>query len=268
MAPDVVRARIDELVELWRRDPLQSVTASTRDSPAVPLTVFGLTAHAYSLAAAIRVLDEADCGPTIVPLVRQLIECAVTAAWVETYGRRAALKLIHEDARQRWLMFNKFVQAGVKDDGAVEEWLAARTELDPDAQTPGARFWERCDELQSFTSSYAFYRALSLASHADGMVADLYHREVSKSPGSPLGVAITARPQAWAPDGMLGLALTYLLLASMAWDRLNEDHPSRTRLEQIAAEIGFGLDWSQSAAGRERQHAWEETQRERPGDVG
>lgn len=191
-----------------------------------------------------------------------MIECAVTAAWVEKYGRRAALMLVHQDARSRVQMFRKFVEAGVRDDGAAEEWQASLDGLDPDAKTPGAKFFERCDELEGMAASYAFYRGLALVSHADGMVVDLYHREARVGPGSPLGVAITARPDGWALETVLGLALSYLLLAGMAWDRLDKAHPWRKRLKEIAAEMGMGLEWSQSAVGMRRQSAWERAQRE------
>ena len=221
----------------------------------MPLTVFGLAAHAYSLAASVRLLDEAGCGVTMVPLVRQILECAVTAMWVEQYGERTSLLLLHEDARSRVQMFTKFVEGGYPDDGAVEEWQSSRDLTEPDAKTPGARFFERCQELNGMERSYAFYRGLSLVSHADGGVTDLYHRESDAE--DPLGVLVTSIPAEWAPHTMLGLALTYLLLAATAWDHLDQAHPAASRLFAIGSEMGLALEWSKSPVGIQRQETWE-----------
>ena len=115
MPPDVVRARLDELVELWDvRDP-ERIAMLRRDGEPVGLTLFGLAAHCYSLARAVRLLDDAGEGTQIVPLVRQLLECSVTSMWVESYGKRAALKIQREEARARGAVFKAFVQSGSPD---------------------------------------------------------------------------------------------------------------------------------------------------------
>lgn len=263
LPPDVVRARIDELVGLWRDDPHDSVEVLRRDSDAVGLTVFGLAAHTYSLAAAVRSLDDVGGEPTMVPLVRQMLECAVTAMWVEKYNARAAKTVAKEQARGRLLVLKNFLDAGVPDDGSIAKWQATIDELDLDAGKSGEKLWQRCEELEGLKSTYAMYRALSSVSHADGAVVDLYARTVDPTAEHPVGVQLAAAPKQWLRDNVMSVALVYLLLAGRAWDRLDRHHRSRTRLKQIAAEAGVKLAWTQSAVGLRRQAEWERAQRER-----
>ncbi|WP_432456567.1 hypothetical protein [Cellulomonas iranensis] len=263
LPPEVVRQRMDELVLTWRGSDEDTIRAIRRDSDIVALTVFGLASHVYSLAKAVRVLDDADEGPQIVPLVRQMIECSVTAMWVEKYGRRAAITLLREDARGRRNAFETFVKSGLPDDGSVDRWQNELDVLDPDTSASSEKFWQRCEELDGMSGAYAMFRALSGVSHAGSMVVDLYAQPADVTPESPLGVALVAQPKMWAHDAVRGTGLMYLLLAGMAWDRLDKRHRARTRLKQIAAELGLRLTWSESAVGLSRDSDWQRKQRER-----
>jgi len=261
--PDVVCARLDELVELWREDPYGSVDMKRRGMDSIGLTIYGLAAHAHALAAAVRVLDKAGGEPTMVPLVRQILECAVTAAWVEKYGQRAVLAVVHDDARGRVNTFKQFVESGTPDDGSVAEWQAALDLLDPDRSRSSEHFEQRCAEIEGLGGTYAMYRALSGISHASGMVSEMYLRQVDQPTKDQPGVVLARGPEEWARDAVLGTALTYLLLAAAAWDRVDGQHRSRSRLKQIASEIGVRLAWQESAVGLRRQHEWERARRRR-----
>ncbi len=261
---ETVRTRLDELVDLWSADPTQKVLMPRRDGQVVGLTLYGLAAHAYSLARAIRILDEAGEGAQIVPLTRQLMECAMTALWVETFGARAAVKILREEARNRVSVFKAFIETGTPDDGSIDRWEEELASLDPLTTKASERLFQRCEEVEGMSGGYALYRALSALSHAGGMIVDLYLEPTPATGRQPDGdLRLVTRPKEWARDAVLGLALVYLLHAAMAWDRYEQKHPRRTRLKQIAAEMDMKLKWTPTATGLERQREWDKAQKAR-----
>lgn len=234
-----------------------------RDADGIGVVIHGLASHAFSLAAAIRVLDEAGEHAQAVPLVRQLVECAVTAMWVEEFGRRAAVTIMREDARNRLETFRRYEGDGIADDGSIEVWSAALVTLSELSGRESEKFHQRCDELQDMSRAYNVYRALSALSHAGGAVVDLYSSRVETSDAAPLGMTISATARPWPHGDVLGIALSQLLYAGMAWDRMVKGRPRRTRLKEIAAELGLTLTWSASATGLTRQRTWEKEQKAR-----
>lgn len=259
---EAVRAHIDELVALWSVDNVERISMLRRDGQIVGLTLYGLAAHAYSLARAIRILDAAGEGAQVVPLTRQLLECAMTALWVETFGLRAAVKIQREEARSRVAVFKAFVETGTPDDGTVAQWEGELARLDTLTTKPSEKLYQRCEEVEGMLGGYSMYRALSALSHAGGMIVDLYVEPTPATVHQPDGgLRLATHPKEWARDAVLGLALVYLLHAAMALDRNEKIHPRRTRLKQIAAEMNMKLDWSPTAIGLKRQHEWEKDQK-------
>lgn len=50
LEPDVVRARIDEIVAMWDVDGIEKIQILARDHESVGLTLFGLASHCVALA--------------------------------------------------------------------------------------------------------------------------------------------------------------------------------------------------------------------------
>lgn len=258
LEPDVVRARIDEIVAMWDVDGIEKIQILARDHESVGLTLFGLASHCVALARAVRTLEGTDDGAAIVPLVRQMLECTITAVWLQTYGARASVKIHSEDARARLATFKNFVEAGYADDGSIKHWQSELDSLAPLTTKASEKVYERCQEIEGFSSLYAEYRAFSSLSHASAMVVDLY---IEKRPNGRIEAAAQAKD--WARDAVVGLSLIYLLLAVRAWDTYEKGHPRRTRLKEIAAEMNIRLEWKQTAAGLKRQSEWERQKKAR-----
>lgn len=258
LPPEVVRARIDEITAMWDVEGTEKIEILARGHEIVGLTLFGLASHCHALARAVRTLERADEGAAIVALVRQMLECTITAVWVQSYGARAALKMQREDARARVATFKEFVEAGYADDGSTALWQSELEALDPLTSKPSEKIYERCEELEGFHAFYAEYRAFSSLSHAGMMVVDLY---IQTRPSG--GIDVAARGRDFSQDAVAGLSLIYLLFAAMAWDTFEKGHPRRTRLKQIAAEMNLRVEWKQTAVGLKRQSEWEKQQRAR-----
>lgn len=217
------------------------------------VTGFGLTAHVHHLARAVQFLYSEGLYPAAVPLVRQMIECGMTAAWVQVYGDRAARAVGREFARNRSLTLDEFVRAGVEDDPlarkAVDGYLEA---FSPDAKTEGQKFYERCEELAGATGIYSMYRAASTVSHASFAVPDMYVRPDEVSEEYPFGISLRTRPSGGVPDSWLSLALTMVVVAGLALDRFEVGHSRRTRLKEVARELDVRAEMRMSNLGYSR----------------
>ena len=98
--PDETRAILRSLIDDWRVDSGQ-VEMGVRRSVLIGLSVYGLTAHTYTLAQAVLTLCEHDQHVAAVPLIREAIECSTTAVWIELSGYPAALAVATDGERAR-----------------------------------------------------------------------------------------------------------------------------------------------------------------------
>lgn len=238
MAADEVQTRVmlDELIAAWKRDlRLAPFETARRDGDVVGITVFGLTAHAYHLAEAVLCLYDRGLYAAAVPLVRQALECSLTAAWVEVAGAEAARALMDEQSRNQANTVHEFVKAGFPESSDAARSLQENAAAFRDSRTPAGRsFATRCAELEGGTNLYAVYRAASYTSHAGTAVADLYLWE---SGDGPYGVTLDLEPTDETRETWLGCLLSVLVVAELALTRLDRTRGHRSRLKQIAREI-------------------------------
>ncbi|MCK0116999.1 DUF5677 domain-containing protein [Isoptericola sp. S6320L] len=257
MDSDSVRERLDELATTWDAEG-DTIELATRESYVIGVVVFGLTSHCHHLSRGIRALDRAGLQQAAIPLVRQLIECAMTVLWLECYGERAARALMHEHAQNRDKTFAEFIRTGGNLDADTlkdaEDYLA---DLEDEAKSAGRKFRERCEDIEGGLHMYAFWRIASGESHASTAVCDKYTHEV---PESPVGIALSPDPKPGAWDAWLGTSLTMLVLASLAADRFDKTRRRRTHLKAIAREVGTAVKWSRTTTGLKRQRQWEKRQ--------
>jgi len=149
--------------------------------------------------------------------------------------------------------------------GDVDEDARATTqqylaELQDEMRSSGRKFRERCEDLQGGLRLYSFWRIAASESHASTAVADRY---IEQRPETESGVALSPDPRPGAHEAWLGTSLTMLVLASLAADRYDPTRRRRTRLKEIARELGTQPRWSKTAKGLERQAAYERAQRQR-----
>jgi hypothetical protein len=250
--PQAVRTLIDELVDSWPRTA-PSISMRIREHHAISVVVHGMTAHCHHLARAIRVLDDAGLHLACAPLVRQLIECSITAAWVETFGMRAVDALAGEQALNRKNALDDYV----KHVGDVDEESRRLTQqyvdnLERTQKNVGRRFYERCEDLEGAMQAYTMWRIISADSHSSTAVADRY---VLPADG-PAGVGFLVEPSVGTHDAWLGVALRMLLLAAMADDRFDVERRRRTRLRGIARELEASGRLLPTAIGLKRDSAY------------
>jgi hypothetical protein len=244
------RKTLRELVTAWH-DDVGTIAMGAREHQLIGLTVYGLTAHTHALAAAVLALDEADLEAGIVPLVRQAVECAMTAVWLELAGYPAVLTVIQEQTRQQRNLIAEFVKSGQVPNDEATARLAADLQAGlASTSQAGARFEARCAEISGGTSAYAIYRALSATSHASASVVDLYlaSTQVDETT-NPHGAALRLDPRAENRDANLGIMLSMLVAAGSAWSRLDRHRYNRTRLKALCRDLNVAFKHELTARG-------------------
>lgn len=226
-----------------------------RDSAYVGLVVLALTSHAINLADAALTLIESGRPVEAAALLRQVIETAWTAVWVEAYGSTAARALIHEQARNSLNTVQAFVKAGTSaTDEEVAELNAALDGLGNAASPSGRTFEARCEDIEGGKRVYAMYRALSQYSHASVVTVDLYVHQIRKTEQWPLGLGISPRPEADGFDSLFDLAPVMLIHACLAWSRIDKTRAQRTRLKELARLYDINPRNQKTVIGLKREH--------------
>jgi hypothetical protein len=100
---------------------------------------------------------------------------------------------------------------------------------------------------------YAYWRIASSDCHASSAIADRYLYENRDAPD---GLSLAMEPKEGPREAWLGVSLTMLVLASLAADRFDPRRRRRTRLKQIAREVGTPVRWQSTALGLKRQAAY------------
>jgi hypothetical protein len=268
--PDEVRAILATLIADWRV-PVPSIEVAARDNILVGLTIYGLTAHTYTLAEAVVTLYDSGQHVAAVPLIRHAIECTMTAVWVELAGHAAALALVQEQNRNIRNAFATFTAAGMQPDDEAARQLAEDALRMLKTATPAGKYFEqRCKEIEGGIVMYGAYRSASQVSHASASVVDLYLEGADIEGVSPTGMKLLNRPQEFSPDSWLGTLLSMVIQATSVWSRIDRGHTARTAMKALNRRLGTQYKQTYSAQGlrgdrvrAQELRAWRAT--ERPG---
>lgn len=261
-----VECKLRELVAAWRVAS-SSGSMARRDHMIVGLCVYGFTAHTVALVETLLELSELGRLPAATPLVRQAMECALTAVWLERGGYVEALTLVREQARQQRNAVDEYIRAGISDDAAIR----GRLERDlgglfASATGAGEKFHERCKELEGADSYYALYRTASQVCHASTAVVDLYvAEEQSGTSGAAECIRLRMAPRASVSDGWMRALLPLLVVATSAWSRIDVEHSLRTHTKTLARELEIAWRPAHTPYGlaqkAKRAREWREWQR-------
>ena len=257
------------LVDDWRKDA-GDLQMGRRQHVLIGLSVYGLTAHTHTLAAAALTLDEHGHHLAVVPLVRQAIECAVTAVWIERSGYPAALTLLREQSRHAKNTLAEFVKSGMPHSAEATERVTKELATSLNSTTKSHEAFEkRCGELANGAQLYAMYRAASEVSHAGAALVDRYLVNADITEISPLGVGLRLAPGDEQNDVWLGTMLAMAVHATSAWDRLDKRRVARTRMKDLCSRLDVTYQPELSAAGLKAKRirddefkAWAKQQRE------
>lgn len=192
--------------------------------------------HAVRVSRAVLQLSHTTTGIELVPLVRLVMECAVTAAWLLlTPGSGQAL--IRDGASQRLKALNAITRMGQEVGPSREQAESALAQLE-DAEGPRSfAFEQRCLRLEGGERLYLTYRAFSAESHSGMGIADFYSLAVEQS---PIGLAFNPEASSSVRTPTMGIAGCMLLLAINADENARAKPTHTTQIEKAAKRLGIG----------------------------
>ena len=234
---------LHELLDLWRGYGSEARFRIIDGSLVGGLQIRTLVEHCARLTEAILLLVSEGHYITAMPLVRQTLECAVTAAWI-SIAPDATFAAIYESARQQ----NNSYSAVLGQDSLFEnpertEELANMLERFGGYKSGAGQFFEkRCKELSGGESLYVYYRIFSQVSHADLSLMDEYLEKVADT-GVDTDDYRFITP---APYPQITTALAFqvcmFVLAQSAYDNVTGGFPHSAELQAIADQFGFARD--------------------------
>lgn len=238
------RAIIRRLITVWKtEDGRKKVDLRTDIDFQVSVVVRGLAAHAVDCARGVLTLYEAGQPVAAVPLIRALLEDAVTAGWVLVVpeGWKA---LVSEGSRTRAAVLDDAMRANI---GRVDERSEARhREYAEHVNSLGrasgryTKFQQRLAALDGTDDMYMLYRYLSSLSHASAETVELY-----TAPNTQSQLQVSYRRHAAHPmaANLLASASSSLLHALTAWDTTQAGRPHQESLQRAARELGVSSEW-------------------------
>ncbi|BAS11828.1 hypothetical protein AHiyo8_01310 [Arthrobacter sp. Hiyo8] len=179
-------------------------------------------------------LSEADRMLHALPLIRLMVENAMTAIWLylEPSNARAIIK---EGFRQRRAAFENLVETEAEgfDRSDIDEINGILETLDIELPP----FEQRCRQIVGGLEVYIHWRLLSTYSHAGMGLGDLYLEEIAEPPG--LAFAPDAKLQ--GHESWLGTALCMLLAAMKVCNLIDGKGSLKSQIEQAERKIGVPM---------------------------
>jgi hypothetical protein len=176
--PEGLAAITRSLIEGWSDAPAAGVTFGQKGR--IPsrgrfVLIHSFAAHTHRLAAA--ALDMLDTGLTIevLPLVRQALECALTAVWL-AQNEDAGNAFANEHIRQRRSIRRSLERSPnpVFANGAATLPDVELEDLDSASNAQARNFQQRCEDLAGARDLYLYYRLLSEYIHPSMRLAEQY----------------------------------------------------------------------------------------------
>lgn len=234
--PDLTETRriMERLCDTWDSAPPETVTYRGELDIARAIGIRTHAHHAVRASRAVLQLDLTTAGIELLPLVRLIMECGVTAAWLLlTPGSGHAL--IRDGASQRLKALNALTTFGESSDSAKEQAEEALEQLENASGPRSFAFEQRCLRLDGGDRLYLTYRVFSAESHSGMGIADFYSVATESS---PIGVAFNPEAASSVRAPTIGIAACMLLLAVNA-DELARAKPTHaSQIEDAAKRLG------------------------------
>lgn len=239
------RAVIAELLAIWDAGVKHNEVSLRGDlaHPTTPMLIRGLTAHAADSARAVLTLYKAGQPAAAVPIVRALMEDALTAAWLLAEAD-AWRSFISDGSHQRATALRKIIERGADDSPAeTEARLKESVELIDHLGTPSRHHIDqRFRALDGGDGMlYIMYRLASSLSHASPAIIDLYTVADDRPPH---GLSFRDHAAHSTAAMWIGLTAGNLCHALNVWDICQADHPDRDQLHTIANRLSLRTEFT------------------------
>ncbi len=227
------------LIALWDAQPGSQVTIESERVHA-GLAVYALAAHAVDCGRGVLTLYEAGQPIPAAPVVRLMLEDAVTAGWLTVYPQNFPA-LVKKGVDERRKLFQDLMKRDDFREWAAPMHAASQAMLDEDlADAGGFVLDQRMNALEGTDGLYSHYRLLTRHSHAGMGVADLY---LTNDDTSPMGVGLRSFGALPEAGGTIGIAAAMLTATLIAWDSSRLDRQWEAELTDLAERMGVRTSW-------------------------
>jgi len=218
------------MVALWRSNPPSTLEELVRDGSMRYAGVVSHIDHVANLVDAIAVLESQQMLVQCAPLIRTLMESAVTAAWfAATPGSWDAASL--DGIRQRLKLARDVdSEQGIPTSPETEDLEQGEKDLVEFFSTEAETFLGRVQSLQGMGTVYVGYRVLSGYTHAGTPLMDHYLRQ---DDSAKFGLQYSADFEFADADKCFWSIPPMVHLAVSAWDSIDPDARYRSELEAI-----------------------------------
>jgi hypothetical protein len=233
------RATLRYLIQLWETQPRKGDVAIRPAHQQAALSIWALTFHAVDCARGVLTLFEAGQPIPAVPVVRLLLEDAVTAGWLSVFPDKHRA-LLRDGVDQRRRLYRELIGKEVVGEFAAEQLAEAEALAELLRDAGGYVLEQRMRDLKDTDGLYTHYRLLTGQSHAGVGIVDMY---VSNDAHSPIGVSLDRFGSLPAASGIIGIAASMLLLAMIAWDSTRSERLWEHELTELAERRGTTTEW-------------------------
>jgi hypothetical protein len=237
------RAVIADLLAIWDADAMEKATVRTDlANHMTPILIRGLTAHAVDSARAVLTLYRASQPVAAVPIVRAVMEDALTAAWLLAEPD-ASQSFVSAGAMSRAVALRAILRRGAGEDhAAIAARLEQSRELVEQLGTPSGHTIEQ--RFQSPDGGdgglYLAYRLASQLSHASPSIVDMY---IGSDECAPQGVYLRRHAAHDTAAMWITHTATNLLHALTVWDICRAGRPDQAALEAIGDRFGMRTEY-------------------------
>lgn len=237
------RAVIADLLAIWDADASAKATVRTDlANQLTPVLIRGLTAHAVDSARAVLTLYRASQPVAAVPIVRTVMEDALTAAWLLAEPD-ASRSFVSAGVGKRAVALGAILRRGAgADHAAIATRLQESRDLIEQLGAPnGHNIEQRFQSLDGGDGGlYLAYRLASQLSHASPSIVDLY---VGADERAPQGVYLRSHAAHDTAAMWISHTATNLLHALTVWDICRAGRPNQVQLEAIGDRLGMRTEY-------------------------
>ncbi|NVM96077.1 DUF5677 domain-containing protein [Arthrobacter wenxiniae] len=203
--------------------------------------IWSFVNHAVNLMRTVIELSEKDRMLQAMPLIRLMVENAMTAIWLYLEPSNATA-IIKEGFRQRRAAFENLVETEAEgfDHSDIDEIDGILATLDINLPS----FEQRCRHIVGGLQIYIHWRLLSTYSHAGMGLGDFYLEEITDRPG--LAFAPDAKIQ--GHESWLGTALCMLVAAMKVCNLIDGKGSLKSQIEQAERKIGVPMEFAKVPA--------------------
>jgi hypothetical protein len=230
-----------KLVELWDRGRGTSFKMKIEYINQGGPLIWSYTQHSVELMRTILDLSAQDRMVIAVPLIRLMVENAMTSIWVYL-SPPATRAVVHEGLRQQRAAIADIIKVGAEgfDESNLDEVNKKLKDFEGDNLPAGQHFDQRCKQIVAGLGVYASWRILSSLSHAGMALGDFYLVETHEPPYLILNEdARLDYHEAW-----FGTAICMLIVSMKACDLIDARGGHKTQLERAARRMGISLDFA------------------------